>query len=92
MRVANNEVFLAGLEDDGHDNDERWVGTPTVMIRGPIAVVWGEYEYWIDGKFSHCGVDSIDLVKVDGEWKFANFMWTVERTGCATDPSRRPGS
>jgi hypothetical protein len=59
------------------------------MIRGPIAVVWGEYEFWIDGKFSHCGVDSADLVKVDGDWKIANWMWTVERNDCPADPERR---
>jgi len=57
------------------------------MIRGPIAVAWGEYEFLINGTFSHCGVDSIDLVKVDGVWKLANWMWTVEKVGCPTDPS-----
>jgi hypothetical protein len=66
---------------------ERWTGDPTVMIRGPIAVVWGEYEFMINGYFSHCGVDSIDLVKVDGDWKIANWMWTVEKKGCPTGPS-----
>jgi hypothetical protein len=44
-----------------------------VLIRGPIAVVWGEYEFWTDGQFSHCGVDSVDFVKIDGTWKVANF-------------------
>lgn len=87
MRISNNEEFIADLEPDGRDNIERWTGDPTVLIRGPIAVVWGEYEFWIDGEFSHCGVDSADLVKIDGEWKVANFMWTVEREGCPTAPS-----
>jgi hypothetical protein len=53
-----------------------------VLIRGPIAVVWGQYEFLIDGEFSHCGVDAADLVKVDGRWKVANFMWTVEKENC----------
>ena len=88
MRIANNEEFIAALEPDGHDYLERWTGEPTVLVRGPIAVVWGEYEFWIDGVFSHCGVDSADLVQVDGEWKVANFMWTVEKEGCATAPGR----
>jgi hypothetical protein len=87
MRVSNNEDFIAGLEPDGHDYAERWTEIPTIMIRGPIAVIWGEYEFWIDGEFSHCGVDSADLVKVDGEWKVANFMWTVETEDCPTAPN-----
>ena len=88
MRISNNEYFIADLEPDGHDYMERWTGEPTILIRGPIAVIWGEYEFWIDDEFSHCGVDSADLVKIEGEWKVANFMWTVEKEDCPTAPSR----
>jgi len=89
MRMATNEAeaVASTAGNETHKDMERWTGEPTVMIRGPIAVVWGEYEYFIDGVFSHCGVDSADLVKVDGEWKLANWMWTVEKEGCPTDPS-----
>lgn len=87
MRISNNEDFIAALEPDGHEYAERWTEEPTILIRGPIAVIWGEYEFWIDREFSHCGVDSADLVKVDGEWKVANFMWTVEREDCPTAPT-----
>jgi len=59
---------------------------PTVLIRDPITVVWGEYEFWIDGQLSHYGVDSADLVKVDSEWKVANLMWTVEKENCPIAP------
>lgn len=85
MRMSTNEALLADTTEA--KLVERWTGDPTVMIRGPIAVVWGEYEFLINGRFSHCGVDSIDLVKVDGDWKIANWMWTVEKKGCPTDPS-----
>lgn len=30
------------------------------MIRGPIAVVWGEYEFFVNGQRNHCGVDSVE--------------------------------
>lgn len=51
---------------------------PEVKIRGPIANVWTPYDFWIDGKFSHCGIDSFDLVKVDGQWKISGILYTVE--------------
>jgi hypothetical protein len=85
VRMMKNEEFVAGIKPDGRDFMERWTSEPTVMIRGPIAVVWGEYEFRLDGEFSHCGVDSIDFVKVDGTWKIANFMWTVEKEDCPMD-------
>jgi len=58
----------------------RW--SPTVMIRGSLAVVWAPYEFWIDGQTSHCGVDVFDFVKVNDAWRVANSMWTVEPDAC----------
>lgn len=70
---------------------------PVVHVRGGIAVVWTPYEFWIDGKTSHCGIDVFDLMKDNGVWKIANAMWTVEPDACPalrpSDPSRvRPVS
>lgn len=84
MRMTGNEEFIAGLQKNEHDYREFWTAEPTVLIRGPIAVVWGAYEFTIDGKFSHCGIDAIDMVKLEGEWKVANIMWTVEKDNCPT--------
>ncbi len=81
-----NDAMAARLKPDGREYRERFTATPTVLIRGPIAVVWGEYDFWIDDTFSHCGVDSIDLVKIDGEWKIVNLMWTMETENCPTAP------
>ena len=34
-----------------------------IKIDGPLANAWVEYEFWLDGKLSHCGVNSIHLIK-----------------------------
>jgi len=56
----------------------------------------GDYDFWIDGEFSHCGGTSVTLAKVDGSWTIANWMWTVEKDNCQTDPAndqlRREGT
>jgi hypothetical protein len=87
MRMTTNEELVAATANTGDEYVERWTARPTVLIRGPIAVVWGEYEFWINDDFSHCGVDAVDLAKVDGSWKIANWMWTVETESCPTDPA-----
>jgi hypothetical protein len=65
---------------------------PIVHVRGSIAVVWTPYEFWTDGKTSHCGIDVFDMMKDQGTWKIANMMWTVEPDACAalrpSDPTR----
>jgi len=55
---------------------------PTVLIHRDMAVFWAPYSFDIDGKRSHCGVDVFDFIRVNGEWKLANSMWTVEPDGC----------
>jgi len=63
---------------------------PTVLITDHIAVFWAPYDFYIDGEFSHCGTDAIDLVKVDGDWKLGNSSWTVQKTGCVQHPDGPP--
>ncbi len=86
FRMSNNEESASGMQVDSQQSDELWTAEPTVLVRGPIAVVWGEYEFRIDGKFAHCGIDAIDMVKIEGEWKIANWMWTVEKDNCPSAP------
>lgn len=56
---------------------------PTVLIRGPMALVWAPYEFKLEGKSHHCGVDLFELMQVDGAWKIAGIKWTAEPTACA---------
>jgi hypothetical protein len=76
-----NSYWVDPAHVDGRSHRERY-WSPTVMVRGAIAVVWAPYEFWIDGKTSHCGVDLFNLVKVDGVWLVSNAMWTVEPDAC----------
>ncbi len=59
---------------------------PTVLVHGGIAVVWAAYDFHIDGKFSHCGVDAFTLARTPAGWRIVNITYTVERTGCAPSP------
>jgi hypothetical protein len=61
---------------------ERFTAAPRVLIRGRIAQVWGEYEFLRDGKFHHCGVDSVSLLLTANGWKIATIVYTAETTGC----------
>lgn len=84
-----NSWWVDPARKDGHALRERY-WAPTVLVRGSIAVVWAPYEFWIDGKTSHCGIDSFDFVKVGGRWLVANAMWTVEPDACAELRPKNP--
>ena len=85
VRASAIEDYLKGLGTRKQENRER-MWNPEVRIHGAIASVWTPYDFWVDGKFSHCGVDIFDLVKTSEGWKIAGATYTVERTGCAPSP------
>ena len=55
---------------------------PETKIYGDLALVWGRYVFFIDGKISHCGVNAFHLVRTDTGWKIANASTTIEPQGC----------
>ena len=61
--------------------DERIV-FDVIKIDGDLAVAWTPYKFYIDEKFSHCGVDSFQLIKINGKWKIQYLVDTRRRQGC----------
>jgi len=61
--------------------DERIVFTK-ILIDGPLASVWTDYKFYIGEKFSHCGVNSFQLVKGDKGWQIVYIIDTRRKTGC----------
>ena len=47
-----------------------------------MANVWTAYSFYFDGKFSHCGVNSFQLLKEAGEWKIFYLVDTRRKEGC----------
>ena len=63
------------------DADERIV-YDVVKIDGPLAIVWTPYKFYYKGNFSHCGVNSFQLVKLNGEWKIQYLIDTRRKVNC----------
>jgi hypothetical protein len=61
--------------------DER-VQFERVLIDANLASVWAPYEFYLGGKFSHCGYDSFQLVKLADGWKIAHIIDTRRKDKC----------
>jgi len=61
--------------------DER-ITFETVKIDGPLAIAWTPYKFYYAGNFSHCGVNSFQLVRINGRWKIQFLIDTRRRQGC----------
>jgi hypothetical protein len=44
--------------------------------------VHGRYVFFVDGKISHCGLNSFNLVRSDGIWKIANAVSSIDPGSC----------
>jgi hypothetical protein len=60
--------------------------SPKVFIDGNLATLWAPYDFHRAGKFSHCGVDQVTLVRQQGQWKIVSLAYTMKRTGCEASP------
>lgn len=63
------------------DADEQIV-FETVKIDATLASVWTPYKFYYKGKFSHCGVNSFQLVRINGVWKIQYIIDTRRRVEC----------
>lgn len=73
---------------DGVNGFVRAVGTPKeaiwdeqirhlrVEVDGPLATAWMEYRFYAGGRFSHCGVNAMQLVRGADGWQIASLIDT----------------
>lgn len=72
----------------------KFVGTPhkeiyderitfdRIQVDGDLANVWTSYKFYVGDKFSHCGVNSMTLVKEEGAWKILYIIDTRRKENC----------
>lgn len=66
-------------------SDQKWderLLDYNIQIDGIMANVWTPYEFWFNGTFSHCGVNSFQLFKDAEQWKIIYLIDTRRREGC----------
>jgi len=71
--------FISGLKKGAADEQ---IVFESVKIDGQLAMVWAPYKFYFEGKFSHCGVDSFQLVFINGQWKIQYLIDTRRKQSC----------
>ena len=85
---ASGVPFARWVDHFGASKDS-WlerIWNAKVLEHGTAAVVWADYDFHLNGKFSHCGIDSFSLLKTSQGWKIASITDTRETTGCSPSP------
>ncbi len=83
--VVRNEDpagFIASISSLAPGSADEQISFETIKIDGPLAIAWTPYKFYLNGKFSHCGVNSFQLVRFNGIWKIQYIIDTRRKTGC----------
>ena len=80
---TRDRAMESDLEERGWD--------PTVMVSGTIAIVWYPYDIYVDGEWSHCGVDIFNMIQTNDGWRIAALQYNVQQPPeCSPHPDGPP--
>ena len=83
LRENDYSNFVKGIASIPQENSfEEKLLDFSIQVDGPMANAWTPYEFWYNGNFSHCGVNSFQLLKENGDWKIVYLVDTRRRKGC----------
>ena len=80
-RVVPASAWVESVGSSERELDERLYEVE-VRVSENLAFVWTEYSLFVDGDFSHCGVDLIDLIRTAEGWRIVQIADTRKQEGC----------
>ena len=84
LRLINAAIKDRDIATRG-EGAETGVGDAEVRIDGDLATVWIPFAFYLGEDFSHCGINAVQLARLDARWQIIHIADTRRRTNC--DPS-----
>jgi len=83
MKTDDFNKFIQSVGSKKPDDiwEER-LSSYNIQIDGNMANVWTPYEFYLNYKLSHCGVNSFQLFNDGEKWKIIYLIDTRRRLGC----------
>ncbi len=85
MLIVKNDDpagFIDFVSKESAGNADERIIFDVVKVDGPLAIAWTPYNFYYKGQFSHCGVNSFQLVRFNEEWKIQYLIDTRRKQGC----------
>ncbi len=76
------DAFVSFIAKEQKGDADEQIQFDVLRIDGPLAIAWTPYTFYYKGKFSHCGVNSFQLIKTAEGWKIQYLIDTRRRQGC----------
>jgi Domain of unknown function (DUF4440) len=81
IRLLTADAFAKSISEGKGVYRERMY-KPETLVTGDLVTVRGRYGFYVDDRFSHCGLNSFHLMRTPQGWKIVNAASTIEFDGC----------
>ena len=82
--VVNEKIadFAASISRFAKGDLDEQISFDIVKVDGDLAIAWTPYKFYLKSVFSHCGVNSFQLVRQKNGWKIQYLIDTRRKTNC----------
>ena len=82
--VKNESVadFASSVRSQKKDALDERITFDVVKTDANLAIAWTPYSFYFNGVFSHCGVNSFQLIRTEKGWKIQYLIDTRRKAGC----------
>jgi hypothetical protein len=81
VRIVTADAFAKSISEGKGVYRERMY-KPEALVTGDLVTVRGRYGFYVDDRFSHCGLNSFHLMRTQQGWKIVNAASTLEFDEC----------
>ena len=82
VRQDQVEKFASFVGKQSKGAADEQIVFESIKIDGALAIAWAPYKFYYNANFSHCGVNSFTLVKINGMWKINYLIDTRRKENC----------
>ncbi|HVG41568.1 MAG TPA: nuclear transport factor 2 family protein [Chitinophagaceae bacterium] len=82
VRTENIAAFITAVTKPHEGVYDERIKFDLIKVDSDLAMVWTPYQFFVSDNFSHCGVNSFQLVKLNGEWKIQYIIDTRRKDNC----------
>jgi hypothetical protein len=83
-KIRNESIsgFAKQISTLPKDSADERITYDILKVDDGLATAWTPYQFYYAGKFSHCGVNSFQLVRQSGLWKIQYLIDTRRKADC----------
>jgi hypothetical protein len=82
LNKTDIQSFLSSVGESVPGALDEQITSFTAHVDGKLSTAWMEYRFYYDGEFSHCGVNTMNLIHTETGWKIFSIVDTRRQDPC----------